>query len=539
MANINSNLFKLWVTRNIKSTLISGLNGFPVVQPSTNDYSEYNKNAPAKVRLNVVSAFCKVAEIIKTGKSGGMGITISKDNSDVIYGIEIKEGTEIQCAIIKSGKIYGCKKVGDSYESYLFKDGHDNGVLLLAAIIYYELVNDNDAEFTREFKAAYGLFNAGIKEDNIDEFSRHIAILSENIYRRLCSTPSKIGAAPLNEGGNVVKLTLPTIKKLDFSETTPKYGKFNALATAEAQPEEFIVDDSAKIERDWTEEEKRLIPTLPEWYVMPREVPEICSLVQKSTGTYKPKRNFMFRGPSSTGKTSMARAVAASLGMPYVYITCSSDTESADFLGEPMYDENGQVRFIESNFIKAIKNGWVIEVQEPYVIAKQGVLTALNGLLDDGAGITLATGEYVKRHPDCVVIFTTNVSYVGCKKPNQSVLRRMNNVYDIELPTKEEIAKRVETNTGFKDKNILKKMIACMKTINDYLVSEMIDDGVCGVSEIIDWVSTYMITGDIIDAAKSTIVSKATDSPEEQAQIAAKIETYFSDVDYTNTTFKY
>lgn len=535
MASINSNLFKAWVSKNIQSGLITGLNGLPVVQPAKDVYSEFNKNAPAKVRSNVVAAFCKVADIIAHGKSGGLGIVIAKDNSDVIYGIELNAGTETQCAVIKSGKVYACKKVGNSFESYIFKDGHDNGVLLLAAVIYYELVNDNDDEFTRVFKAGYGLFSKGIDENNIDDFAGEMAVLSENLYRRLCATPSKIEVAPLNEGGNVIKLTQPTINRLEFAKDTPKYGKFEALATAEAALEEFVVN-SEKLEREWTEEEKRLIPNLPEWYVMPKEVPEICSLIQKSTGSYKPKRNFMFRGPSSTGKTSMARAVAASLGMPYVYITCSADTESADFLGEPMYDKEGHVRFIESNFIKAIKNGWVIEVQEPYVIAKQGVLTALNGLLDDGAGITLATGEYVQRHPDCVVIFTTNVSYVGCKKPNQSVLRRMNNVYDIELPSNEEIMKRVETNTGFKDRKILKKMISCMKSINDYLTSEMIDDGVCGVSEIIDWVSTLQITGDIVEAARSTVVSKATDSPEEQSQVAAKIETYFSDVDYSNET---
>jgi MoxR-like ATPase len=261
---------------------------------------------------------------------------------------------------------------------------------------------------------------------------------------------------------------------------------------------------------------------------MPQQVLEICGLINKTTGTYKPKRNFMFRGPSSTGKTSMARAIAAKLGLPYVYITCSADTESSAFLGEPMYDEKGSVKYVESPFIRAIRNGWVVEVQEPYVIQKQGVLTSLNGLLDDGAGVTLATGEFIQRHPDAVVIFTTNVSYVGCKKPNQSVLRRMNNVYDVLLPSEKEIQDRVIANTGFNDNRLLGKMIKCMSKINAHLQEEMLDDGVCGVSELIDWVSTVQVTKDIIGAANSTIISKATDDINEQSAIASIVESQLS-----------
>lgn len=43
----------------------------------------------------------------------------------------------------------------------------------------------------------------------------------------------------------------------------------------------------------------------------------------------------------------------------------------------------------------------------------------------------------IHRHPDAVVVVTTNVSYEGCRGVNQSVLDRMNLTQDIELPEPE------------------------------------------------------------------------------------------------------
>lgn len=532
MANINSNLFKPWVKKSIKTSLIQGMNG---LWPEEIDevYSVYNKNAPAKIRPQVVSAFCKIANIAahkEEGSYGAFGQFVY--DSEIGYCLEIMEGGTRQVAVVKNNKIYACKK-NAAIESYVFKEGYDNGVLLLSAIILVEsMKTQRDSEFSGSFKSAFSLFKSGINEQNIREFGGFMAVLSENLYRRLCGTKNVISCSPLNEVGNVMKLTemmLNSGKYVPASEN--RYGKF-AVLDSDVKSEPVQPEVSFSISREWTENEKQLIPSLDPWYVMPPEVLEICSLITKSTGTYKPKRNFMLRGPSSTGKTSMARAIAAVLKMPYVYLTCSADTESSAFLGEPMYDAEGKVRYVESDFIRAIKNGWVVEVQEPYVIAKQGVLTALNGLLDDGAGVTLATGEFVKRHPDSVVIFTTNVSYVGCKKPNQSVLRRMNNVYDVVMPSEKDICDRVVANTKFSNIPLLRKMIGCVMTINNHLQEEMIDDGVCGISEIIDWVSTLQITKDIVEAAKSTIVSKATDDTIEQANVLSIVESMFGAVSY-------
>ncbi len=63
---------------------------------------------------------------------------------------------------------------------------------------------------------------------------------------------------------------------------------------------------------------------LQNWYVIPREVEQVCRHIAQTTGSQNPMRNIMFRGPAGTGKTEGAKAIAAGLGIPYTFLTCST-----------------------------------------------------------------------------------------------------------------------------------------------------------------------------------------------------------------------
>ena len=76
--------------------------------------------------------------------------------------------------------------------------------------------------------------------------------------------------------------------------------------------------------------------------------------------------------------------------------------------------------YVETDFIKALKNGYLLEIQEPTVIVQPGVLVGLNSLLEQGGSITLPTGEVIQRHPDTVIVVTTNVTYEGCRGLNRA-----------------------------------------------------------------------------------------------------------------------
>lgn len=178
----------------------------------------------------------------------------------------------------------------------------------------------------------------------------------------------------------------------------------------------------------------------------------------------------------------------------------------------------GQVsyKYVETPLVKAIKNGWVCEIQEPTVIIQQGVLVGLNSLLEQDGNIVLPTGEVIKRHPDAVIIITTNTSYEGCRAMNQSVTDRMNLIFDIPNPTVDRMTQIAMSATGCTDETMVRKMAQCVLDIEAYCKNKYITDGSVGNRGLIDWVNSYMITNNPVKSAELTVLSKATTNEDDR-----------------------
>lgn len=185
--------------------------------------------------------------------------------------------------------------------------------------------------------------------------------------------------------------------------------------------------------------------------------------------------------------------------------------------------------YVETDFIRALKNGYVVEIQEPTTIIQPGVLVGLNSLLEQNGTITLPTGEVIRRHPDAVVIVTTNITYEGCRGMNQSVLDRMNLTKDIELPTPEIMAQRAMSITGCDDDSMVSSMVQVVNDMAVYCRKNGITDGSCGMRSLIDWITSTEVTGDPYSSALSTVISKATaDEEDRSALIASVLEPVFA-----------
>ncbi len=144
--------------------------------------------------------------------------------------------------------------------------------------------------------------------------------------------------------------------------------------------------------------------------------------------------------------------------------------------------QSGQTyTYIETDFIKALKNGYVVEIQEPSTIMQPGVLVGLNSLLEQDGTITLPTGEIIHRHPDAVVVVTTNISYEGCRDINQSVLDRMSLARDVELPTPEVMVQRAMSVTGATDEYMVSQMVSVVNDMAEYCRKNSITDGNVGM----------------------------------------------------------
>ena len=291
---------------------------------------------------------------------------------------------------------------------------------------------------------------------------------------------------------------------------------------------DFLKTGVYHLRNDLSDFEKNLIPTIPDWYVMPEEVGRVAKLIKNIPNM----RNVAFKGESSTGKTEASRALAAALGIPYVSFTCGENMDEYDLIGQPtpytFVDENGEekteIRFVETDLIKAIRNGWLVEIQEPNVARQQGVFVKLNGLMDRDGKITLSNGEVVERHPDSVMVMTMNEGYVSTRPMNQAVLRRLGTIMKFELPSVNTLMERLKLLTGVDNRRILSLVVESGQKIISLLKENGLDDGTCGTADLRDWLNIAKIEGSLLDAAEISIIQKATSDEDTKEAIRMYLE---------------
>lgn len=509
-------------------------------------------------------------------------------------------------------------------EQYVAHPSQRDGAAIFFALMPFLM---SDAEFDETFQEYYDQFIAGYPD--MAKATESMAILCDNAYRRIKddTCPAHINIT-VDKSGNLMRVSQGQLDSGSFVPTSVTAGEFTIFAkTGPAvikkagvvvEHTDFVGKYPLTPGRTLSALEQSLIPKLPEWYIIPPEVVDICKHAQKTTGRPMQMRNFLLRGPAGTGKTMGAKAIAAGLGLPYMKYTCSANTEIFDFTGmifpetdavstgSPELDREREIlksmggisyanvakimllpdlddmdydpagvyqaltgvenlaatvqdcmcvvlekvtekvqalskraenrqssgqnyTYVETDFVKALKHGYLVEVQEPSTIIQPGVLVGLNSLLEQEGSITLPTGEIIRRHPDTVVIVTTNVSYEGCRQMNQSVVDRMSLVKDIDLPEPEVMVQRAMSVTGCADEYLVSQMVQVVNDMADYCRKNSITDGACGMRSLIDWVISAEISGDPYLSAKYTVISKATaDEEDREALITTILDPMFA-----------
>lgn len=448
-------------------------------------------------------------------------------------------------------------------EQYVAHPSQRDGAAIFFALMPFLM---SDAEFDETFQEYYDQFIAGYPD--MAKATESMAILCDNAYRRIKddTCPAHINIT-VDKSGNLMRVSQGQLDSGSFVPTSVTAGEFTIFAKtgpAVIKKADVVVEHTDFVGkypltpgRTLSALELSLIPKLPEWYIIPPEVVDICKHAQKTTGRPMQMRNFLLRGPAGTGKTMGAKAIAAGLGLPYMKYTCSANTEIFDFTGmifpetdavstgSPELDREREIlksmggisyanvaklmrlpdlddmdydpagvyqaltgvenlaatvqdcmsvvlekvtekvqalskraenrqssgqnyTYVETDFVKALKHGYLVEVQEPSTIIQPGVLVGLNSLLEQEGSITLPTGEIIRRHPDTVVIVTTNVSYEGCRQMNQSVVDRMSLVKDIDLPEPEVMVQRAMAVTGCADEYLVSQMVQVVNDMADY-----------------------------------------------------------------------
>lgn len=507
--------------------------------------------------LSAILAYRELETGTGEGAVGKIGDTITAaeyhSHSGGIHAVFYDKSTgEFQAAVYKDGKT----------EPY--RPSELNSVTALLFAMIPAALRDG------EFSDAYEDMKQALSSTppDKDKLCASAFVLCDNLYRRITGS---------GEDGTGLKTRLESesqilpISDADMAATEiltgTSLGKFLVLAKP-VNPVDFA--GAYSFGRQWSEEEQQRLCTLPDYYKIPKEIVEICQCIQATTGSSHPMRNFLLRGPAGTGKTEGAMAVSVGTNQPYLFIDCAADSDSLSFLGsympvsEPeqpdslpafedillnppeayrqltgkqdnqadagtvfrlMVEQQAAVsgvaryRYVDTPLVEAVRNGYCIEIMEPTMISQPGVLVGLNSLLDGCGSIRLPTGEILKRHPDTVIILTTNVDYEGCRPLNQSILSRMDLVVDFPPLSVGEMAQRVLARTGCTERETVSQMAQVVADMNKRCQKHGITDGCCGYRELLNWVQIYMICKNVHQAARHTVLSGATSDPEMQADL--------------------
>lgn len=174
----------------------------------------------------------------------------------------------------------------------------------------------------------------------------------------------------------------------------------------------------------------------------------------------------MIIGPSGYGKTSLPKAFAKQNGLNYVRFNVALVRDPEEFFGWRTVVD-GDVKFIPSEFTKAISNGNAVVVLDELNRATPEMANALFPILDDDAR-TVVFGEEIKVGPNVIIVATINVGYqfVGTFAIDQALLNRM----DITLRVAP-LPKSVETEilvrrTGI-DKERAAQVVAICNRLRD------------------------------------------------------------------------
>ncbi|XP_048603740.1 midasin [Brassica napus] len=143
----------------------------------------------------------------------------------------------------------------------------------------------------------------------------------------------------------------------------------------------------------------------------------------------------LLQGPTSSGKTSLVKYLAALSGNKFVRINNHEQTDIQEYLGSYMTDSSGKLVFHEGALVKAVRDGhWI--VLDELNLAPSDVLEALNRLLDDNRELFVPElGETISAHPNFMLFATQNppASYGGRKILSRAFRNRFVEIHVDEL----------------------------------------------------------------------------------------------------------
>ncbi|VVB16038.1 unnamed protein product [Arabis nemorensis] len=173
----------------------------------------------------------------------------------------------------------------------------------------------------------------------------------------------------------------------------------------------------------------------------------------------------LLQGPTSSGKTSLVKYLAAISGNKFVRINNHEQTDLQEYLGSYMTDSSGKLIFHEGALVKAVRDGhWI--VLDELNLAPSDVLEALNRLLDDNRELFVPElQKTISAHPNFMLFATQNppALYGGRKILSRAFRNRFVEIHVDEIP--EDELSEILTEKCLIAKSYATKMVEVMKDL--------------------------------------------------------------------------
>lgn len=341
------------------------------------------------------------------------------------------------------------------------------------------MVNQNEAfAFCDDFyyRVAKKLYDGEIAETESDEYEEVVKAAIRS--GELCPITGTL--AQIRPNISTVELATP-----DFVESTPS-------ATSETEDSTLLsecMDGKYDIDYEWSEEGKSKIP--PKGFLndfIPSQVfYDMVNKIKFRLGKCKFRMdmgfdgaaaiekdfvNVFFTGRPGTGKTTIAYALGAALGLPVYTCTNNKHTEEDNFQGKDKTVE-GKLDFVPTEFLKGFTEGGIIVLEE-INLSDAGIVMGALGQAIEAPFILERDGyDIVHRHPMCVIINTMNTGTEGSRATSQAYSSRSKQSFMIDDPKDEDFIKYLMASGDFKESDC-KKVFKVYKKVLKYLLNDKI-----------------------------------------------------------------
>jgi len=203
----------------------------------------------------------------------------------------------------------------------------------------------------------------------------------------------------------------------------------------------------------------------------------------------------LLEGETGVGKTASVRFLAHETNNGFRRLNLSGSTTTDEFVGRWKLNKNREMEWIDGVLIEAMRKGYWLLCDEINAALPETTFV-LHSLLDDDNYVVLSQkdGEIVRPHPRFRFFASMNPNYSGTHELNHALRDRFPIVVTVDYPDKHQERKIIITQSGYKNTEIVNKMIDVAHRVRAGYKKQVIESPF-STRRLIDWAKLINIFG--------------------------------------------